>query len=144
MRRVTVSLMSDGKAFHAAAQLPTNPCPWHVALSDVQQSYSVRQNEAECRHSDRTVLRGIVVRYHAECRTSGCRAWTVFGSTLAASGAAVGEVTRATEEMHHKEVWQQRLAHDEVLTVNCKRVNSVTVIQARQDLRSYQCVQCVL
>ena len=48
------------------------------------------------------------------------------GSTLAASGAAVGEVTRATEEEHRKEVWPQRLAHvedDEVLTVNCKQVN---------------------
>ena len=47
----------------------------------------------------------------------------VLGSTLAAGGAAVREVTRATEEMHHKYVWPQRLAHDEVLTVNCRRVN---------------------
>ena len=48
------------------------------------------------------------------------------GSTLAASGAADGEVTRATEEEHRKEVWPQRLAHvedDEVLTVNCKQIN---------------------
>jgi len=80
-----------------------------------------RQNEAEFHHNDRTVLRGIVLRYHAECRTSGCRARTVFGSTLAASGAADGEVTRATEEQHRKEVWPQRLAHVEdgdVLTVS--------------------------
>jgi len=75
---------------------------------------------------DHTVLRGIVVRCLAECRTSGCRAWTVFGATLAASGAAVGEVTCATEEMHHKEVSPQHLAHaedDKVLTVNCRWIN---------------------
>jgi len=37
----------------------------------------------------------------------------VFGSTLAASGAAFEEMTHATEEIHHKEVCAQHLAHVE-------------------------------
>jgi len=41
-------------------------------MSDVQQSFSVRQTGAECHRNDPTVLRGTVC--DAGCRTSCCRA----------------------------------------------------------------------
>jgi len=63
--------MSAGRAFDARGPATENALS--VTRSLVRRTtklHPVRQNEAECRHNDRTVLRGILVRYHAECRTS--------------------------------------------------------------------------
>jgi len=123
--RESVSLMSAAGRSKPAAQLRKRPSETRSRVRR-RAKCLVRLTGAECRRNDRTVLQGTVMQYHAGCRTSICTAWTIFGSTLATSGAAFEELTHETEEIHHKEVWPKHLAHvedDVVLIVSCKRTN---------------------
>ena len=62
VRRESVSLMSAGRASHARG--PGTENALSVTRSLVRRTFNkVRQNEAECHHNDRTVLRGIVMRF---------------------------------------------------------------------------------
>jgi len=77
-------------------------CQLHEAGYVRRQSFRAHWTEAGCRHSAREVLTDIVEQYHDWCRTLKYTVWTEFCSTLAASGAASGEMVHASGQKHHR------------------------------------------
>ena len=79
-------------------------CQLHEAGYVKRRSCCAHWTEAGCRHSAGQVLTYIVQQYRDWCQTSKYIVWTEFCSTLAASGAASGEVLHASGQKHHRGV----------------------------------------
>ena len=101
-----------------------------------RQSCRAHWTETGCRHSAGRVLIDIVEQYHDWCETLKYTVWIEFCSTLAASGAASGEVVHPSGRKHHREVSSSVL---HTLQTVCRLwaagKQAVTIIQTWQ----YQC-----